>query len=171
MTTVHLIEGPVGAGKSTYARALAGQTQGIHIALDAWFTRLFSPDRPASDVMAWYGARKERLIQLIWSHSQNILAAGKEPILELGLIQRQGRMAFCRQVQAAGFTPIMHVLDAPEAVRRARVRRRNEEQGDTFSMVVPDAVFDMASAMWEAPDDAERRECEIDFARWMDNAA
>ena len=45
MPTVHLIEGPVGAGKSTYASALARRTNGVHIALDEWFAALFSPDR------------------------------------------------------------------------------------------------------------------------------
>jgi adenylate kinase family enzyme len=49
MPTIHIIEGPVGAGKSTYATALALRTQGIHIALDAWFATLFSPDRPDGD--------------------------------------------------------------------------------------------------------------------------
>ena len=35
------------------------------------------------------------------------------------------------------------------------VRQRNVVQGATFSMVVPDHVFEMASALWEPPDDAE----------------
>ncbi len=49
MPRVHLVEGPVGAGKSTFAASLAARTGGVHIALDAWFARLFSPDRPAGD--------------------------------------------------------------------------------------------------------------------------
>lgn len=52
MPKVYLIEGPVGAGKSTYSAALARQTQGVHIALDEWFAALFSADRPASDFVA-----------------------------------------------------------------------------------------------------------------------
>jgi predicted kinase len=163
MPTVHLIEGPVGAGKSTYASALARRNNGVHIALDEWFAALFSPDRPAGDVVPWYMARKERLLAHIWSHSRRILASGTDVILELGLIQRQGRVAFGRQIQEEGYELVVHVLDAPLEVRRERVQRRNVEKGATFAMVVPDQVFEMASKLWEAPDDVECSEYAVTF--------
>jgi len=156
MAIVQLIEGPVGAGKSTYAAALAARTGGVHIALDAWFARLFSPDRPAGDFIPWYVERKERLLDLIWTHSRAVLATGVDVILELGLIQRQQRLQFCQRVMAEGFTVVMHELDAPLEVRRTRVQRRNVEQGATFSMVVPEPVFELASALWEPSDELER---------------
>ena len=81
MPTVHLIEGPVGAGKSTFAAVLASRTDGVHIALDEWFAKLFSPDRPAGDFVSWYVDRKERLTDLIWRHSEHLLASGKDVIL------------------------------------------------------------------------------------------
>ena len=161
MSIVVLIEGPVGAGKSTYASALAARTGSIHIALDQWFTTLFSPDRPPSDFAHWYVERKNRLISLIWNHGRQILASGSSVILELGLIQRDPRIAFYRQVRSDGYEPAIHVLDAPMEIRRERVRRRNLEQGDTFSMVVPDEIFDMASKLWESPDEIECSEFEI----------
>jgi predicted kinase len=163
MPKVHLIEGPVGAGKSTYASTLVRRTSGIHVALDEWFAALFSPDRPASDFVPWYILRKERLLALIWSHARRILASGADVILELGLIQRQSRVAFGRQIQDEGFELVVHVLDAPLEVRRERVRRRNAEKGSTFAMVVPDHVFEMASKLWQAPDDVERSEYAIEF--------
>jgi predicted kinase len=161
MPKVHLVEGPVGAGKSTYASTLVLRTNGVHVALDEWFAALFSPDRPASDVVPWYILRKERLLALIWSHSRRLLASGTDVILELGLIQRQSRVTFGRQVQDEGFELVVHVLDAPLEVRRERVRRRNTEKGSTFAMVVPDHVFEMASRLWEEPDDVERSEYDI----------
>jgi predicted kinase len=163
MPTVHLVEGPVGAGKSTYSSTLAVQTGGVHVALDEWFAALFSPDRPADDVVPWYILRKERLHSLIWSHSRRILASGIDVILELGLIQRHGRVAFGRQIQDEGFPLVVHVLDAPIEVRRERVRRRNAEKGSTFAMVVPDHIFEMASKLWEPPDDVESSEYTINF--------
>jgi predicted kinase len=163
MPIVHLIEGPVGAGKSTYSMSLAQRTHGVHIALDAWFAKLFSPDRPASDFIPWYVSRKDRLLDLIWAHSHGILAAGSDVILELGLIQRQPRMAFCQQVLAEGFDLVMHELDVPTEVRRERVHRRNAEKGPTFSMLVPDQLFELASNMWEPSDDVERSEYKIEY--------
>ncbi len=163
MPRIHLIEGPVGAGKSTYAAALARQTGGVHIALDEWFATLFSPDRPAGDFVPWYIDRKARLLDVIWRHAGRVLASGTDAILELGLIQRQGRAEFCERMQAEGHAFTVHVLDAPLEVRRERVQRRNAEKGPTFSMVVPDHVFDMASALWEAPDEFECGEYDVTF--------
>ncbi|MBX3656433.1 MAG: AAA family ATPase [Ramlibacter sp.] len=168
MPKIYLIEGPVGAGKSTHAAALARQCDGVHIALDEWFAALFSPDRPSTEVIPWYVRRKERLIDLIWAHSQRILASGRDAILELGLIQRDGRVEFCRRVRDAGHDLVMHVLDAPLEVRRERVQRRNTEQGATFSMVVPDHVFEMASQLWEPPDEME---CDESGVEWIGDAS
>lgn len=163
MPIVHLIEGPVGAGKSTFSAALAPRTQGVHIALDEWFVTLFSPDRPAGDFVPWYIERKERLLGLIWSHSRRLLASGRDVVLELGLIQRERRIEFCRKVKDEGFELVVHILDAPLEIRRERVRRRNTERGSTYSMVVPEHVFEMASKLWEAPDNAECSEFGVAF--------
>jgi predicted kinase len=136
---------------------------GIHVPLDEWFARLFSPDRPATDFLPWYVERRKRLHELIWSHARDIVASGKDAILEIGLIQRQSRIAFCRRVVDEGLDLAVHVLDAPREVRRFRVQRRNAERGPTFSMVVPDPVFEMASDMWEPPDEVEQSEFSIEF--------
>lgn len=163
MSRVHLVEGPVGAGKSTFSARLAAQTGAVHIALDAWFAALFSPDRPQGDVVPWYVERKERLLEHIWAHCRQLLAAGKDVVLELGLIQRQGRQAFCDRVRDEGHELSVVVIDVPRDVRRERVRCRNAEQGPTFSMIVPDHVFELASDLWEAPDASEVRDYRIEF--------
>ena len=163
MNQVHLIEGAVGAGKSTFSTALAENIGGVHIPLDEWFAKLFSPDRPEGDFVPWYVQRKERLLDLIWIHSQKILASRRDVVLELGLIQQAPRMAFCRRIVDAGFSLRIHVLDAALELRRERVRRRNEEQGPTFSMLVPDHIFEIASTLWEPPDEVECEEFDIDF--------
>lgn len=163
MTQIHLVEGPVGAGKSTYAGALARRIGGVHIALDAWFARLFSPDRPHAGVMPWYVERKERLVQHIWAHAQALLASGAIPILELGLVQQRSREAFYEMARAADVELRIHVLEASREIRRARVARRNIEQGPTFSMLVPDQIFELASDMWQRPNAAEIAEHRIEM--------
>ena len=83
--------------------------------------------------------------------------------MTVDLIQRHSRVAFCQKVVDDGVELLVHVLDAPQDVRRERVQRRNTEKGSTFSMVVPDHVFEMASNMWDAPDDGECRDFAIAF--------
>jgi predicted kinase len=162
MSLIYLIEGPVGAGKSTYAAALAARIGGVHIALDEWFARLFTPDRPSVDVMTWYAARKERLVRHIWAHAQVLLKSGAKPILELGLVQQASRRAIYEQARAAGIELKVLVLEASREVRRERVARRNAEKGPTFSMIVPDGIFDFASDMWQSPDPTEIEEHRIE---------
>ena len=140
------------------------------MALDEWFVRLFSPDRPSDNFVPWYLERKERLLELIWDHSRRILSSGRDVILELGLIQRQQRSAFCQRVRTEGFDLVLYILDEPRDVRRERVRLRNTSKGSTFSMVVTDHVFEVASDMWEAPDDFEQSEITIEYVSTADVA-
>lgn len=163
MPQIHFIEGPVGAGKSSYATRLASQGAFTHIALDEWFARLYSPDRPQENFVPWYMERKDRLLALIVGHARAILATGNDVALELGMIQRAPRLALLQQLSHEGIDFTVHVIDAPVHVRRERVRRRNTERGPTFSMHVPDHIFDIASAMWEPPDEQEREEFSIIF--------
>jgi len=163
MPRVHVIEGPVGAGKSTFAASLVPAISGVHIALDAWFARLFSPDRPEGNFVPWYLERKDRLLELIWDHSRRILGSGSDVVLELGLIKRQQRLEFCHRIRADDFDVVLYVLDEHRDIRRQRVRLRNIEKGSTFSMVVPDHVFEVASDMWEAPDDIEESEFAVEY--------
>jgi hypothetical protein len=45
---LRLIERPVGAGKSAFAKKLALQGDDIHVPLDEWFSMLFLPEKPAT---------------------------------------------------------------------------------------------------------------------------
>src|SRR5688500_9099140 len=46
MARVHLIIGPVGSGKSTFALQLARERGALRLNLDEWMALLFRPDRP-----------------------------------------------------------------------------------------------------------------------------
>lgn len=156
MPRIHLVEGPVGAGKSTFASALAERHRAPHLDLDDWMATLFRPDRPEQGVMEWYAERKDRLLEQMWKVAQDVLASGSDVVLELGLIRQQMRLDFYDRVEAADQELTVHVLEASREVRRERVRQRNSERGPTFSMEVPDAFFELASDLWEPPDDFER---------------
>lgn len=163
MKHIYFIEGPVGAGKSTYAKKLAANGGFTHIALDEWFVQLFSPDRPQDNFVPWYIDRKDRLIKLILNYARSVLDSNNSIALEIGLIQQARRVELLRQIQQEGISFSIHVLDAPRSTRHERVKQRNIEQGATFSMVVPDHIFEIASNMWEAPDDIEIQEFDFVF--------
>ena len=161
MATIYLIEGPVGAGKSTFAAQLSWTHAAPLLNLDEWMVTLFRPDRPNTDFMQWYSERKLRCIEQIWKVTCDLLDTGTNVILELGLVQTQDREDFYSRVDAAGYELEVYVLDAPEAVRRQRVRDRNNKKGSTFKMEVSDEIFELANSAWQAPDDVECRDRDI----------
>lgn len=152
---VHLVVGPVGAGKSTRAIELSSMHHAPRLTLDDWMVTLFRPDRPETSVVEWYVERAARCVDQIWRTALEILRAGASVVLEIGLLSARERRAFAARIEGAGFERVLHVVDAPRAIRRERVRRRNEERGPTFSMAVPMDVFELASDLWEPPDESE----------------
>ncbi|WP_437963812.1 ATP-binding protein [Sorangium sp. So ce260] len=152
---LHLIVGPVGAGKSTFALQLCREQRAVRMNLDEWMAALFSPDRPDTGVMEWYMERTGRCIDQIWTLTERMLDVGTSVVLEIGLIRRDARERFYERVDDGGHGLTIHVLDAPRELRRERVLRRNQEKGGTFSMVVPPHFFELASDRWEPLDDAE----------------
>lgn len=168
MAKIHLIEGPVGAGKSTYVAELRKQHAAPGFILDAWFVRLYSPDRPATNLMEWYIARKERCLDQIWETAKEVLDAGHDVVLELGLVERTSRERFCTQALGAGYELTIYLLDAPRDIRRERVRRRNLEKGSTYAMDVPDAFFEMASDHWQPMDEIEREMYDVRVISYPD---
>jgi predicted kinase len=117
---------------------------------------LFSPDRPDEGRIPWYEERTARCIEQIWRLSAQLVAADTDVVLEIGLIRRRDRERFYRRVDAAKLPLEIYVIDAPRDQRRERVARRNAEQGETFSMVVPPEFFELASDLWEPLEDDER---------------
>ena len=159
---LHLIIGPVGAGKSTFARKLAQQQRAVLLVLDDWMAQLYGADeRPATGRIEWYLERRDRCLEQIWKLTTALCEVGTRVVLEIGLIRRAEREAFYRRVEDAGHDLTVYVLDAPREVRRERVMRRNEERGETFAQVVPLEFFELASDMWEPPDDDEASERSI----------
>ncbi|MEZ4450543.1 MAG: ATP-binding protein [Nannocystaceae bacterium] len=161
MAHIHWILGPVGSGKSTYSLRLARERAALRLNLDEWMSSLFSPDRPPEGVIPWYAERAARCVDQIWRIAARALEIDRDVVLEIGMIQRRERAGFFPRLDASGHPLTIHLIDAPRALRRERVLARNQAQGSTFSMVVPPAIFELASDLWETLDNDERRGREV----------
>lgn len=155
MAQIHLLVGPVAAGKSTFALQLCQKHRAVRMNLDEWMATLFRPDRPATGVLEWYIERTGRCIEQIWKQTTRTLEVGTDVVLEIGLILRRDRERFFERVDASGHALTVYMLDASRETRRERVLKRNRERGETFSMEVPLDFFEMASDRWEPLDEVE----------------
>lgn len=153
---LHLLIGPVGAGKSRYAQRRAAREASVFLDLDTWMVRLFGADpRPREDVMAWYLERRERCRALLWDVARDVLQVGRDVFLELGLLTAAEREAHYLKARAEELSLIVYLVDAPREVRRERVARRNLSTAP-FTQVVPSEFFERASDAWEPLTEAER---------------
>jgi predicted kinase len=154
MTTVHLIYGPVGSGKTTFGRAFAAERAAHFFCLDEWMATLFMMDAPAPITLEWALPRTQRCERQIWAVARQALALGTDVVLELGFFTREQRTRICELVAGAGFAIETHVLEVPREVRRERVRLRNQGSA-TYTVEVDDAMFDWAEGYYEPLDDRE----------------
>lgn len=89
MGRLHLILGPVGAGKSTFAMQLSARHGALRLTLDEWMATLFSPDRPTTGLVEWYTERADRCVDQIWKLASHLIDMGSDVVLEIGLIQQR----------------------------------------------------------------------------------
>ncbi|MEP5154283.1 AAA family ATPase [Planktotalea sp.] len=149
MAIIHIIEGPVGAGKTSYANKLGQKLNVMPLVLDAWMVTLFQADRPETDIWPWYAERKARCYQQILTVAMGQQDYGRDAIVELGLIRVDDRLKLYDALADEDRDFRVHVLQTPRDERALRVAQRNAEQGETYAMHVSDEVFNIASDMWE----------------------
>ena len=149
--TLHVIFGPSGAGKTTYAHTFARREGAVAFILDEWMARLFAPDMPDPIEYAWMVERVQRCEAQIWSAAAGVLAAGTSVILDIGLMSRADR-ARVREIADGAELPIQwHFVTAPADVRRGRVAERNVVRGENFAIEVTPELFDFIEGVYEPP--------------------
>jgi predicted kinase len=148
--SLHLLCGKIGAGKSTMAARLAGETGGLVIAEDFWLSTLY-PGEIAD--LADYRRSSERLRTAISRLIEEMVKRGQAVILDFPANTVAGRAWMKALADAAGVTATLHFLDPPDDVCRARMHARNASGEHTYQ--VDDATFDQFTAHFAAPTDDE----------------
>jgi predicted kinase len=153
--TLHVIFGPSGAGKTTYAHAFARREGAVAFILDEWMARLFAPDMPQQVEYDWLVERVGRCEAQIWSTAAGALAAGTSVILDLGLLRRSDRDRV-REIAEAVELPVQwHYVTATPEVRRARVAERTRVHGANLALQVTPDMFEFVEGVFEEPVAAE----------------
>lgn len=153
--TLHAIYGPCGAGKTTYAHDFARHNGAVAFILDDWMARLFGPDIPEPIEYEWMLERVGRCEAQIWSTAAAVMATGTSVIFDIGLMRRSDRERVREIAEGAGLPLQWHFVDAPQAVRRARVEGRNQIKGESFAIDVSPDMFDFIEGVYEAPQPGE----------------
>ena len=153
---VHLICGPTGAGKTTYARQVADEAGAVRFSIDEWMSALFWMDAPDPFLPAWAMQRVERSAAMIWRTAADICRRGVPCVLEIGLTSAATRERYAGLAREAGFAVKLHLVDAPVEERWKRVEARNRApDADQLPFEVTRQMFDFVETLWERPTAAE----------------
>lgn len=148
---VILVVGCTGAGKTTYARALADDLGALRFSIDEWMAPLFGPDMPTPIRFDWMMERVKRCEAMIFTIVEQAAARGLPAVLDLGFTKYEHREKFRSLCADAGLSAAVHFIDVPRETRWLRVQARNAEKGETYAMQVDRSMFDFMEDMWEPP--------------------
>jgi predicted kinase len=148
--TVHLINGRIGSGKTTFARKLEAKFAAARFTHNEWMAKLYGQNPPEEHYRQYYG----RVESLIWDTALATINAGADVILDLGFWSRESRDAARRQVTAANAVSIFYSLSCPHSIARSRTLERSKKP-PMDSLRIDSAAYDKLDAQFEPMEDDE----------------
>jgi len=150
MSLIHIVFGPLGAGKTTYAQQLSSDEKATCFSIDQWMVDLFGADSPASLEIKWVMERVKRCEKRIWLTAKDLAKNGGRVVLDLGFMTEASRAEFIDLASQESLDTKLHFIYASLATRRARVMARNVAKGKTYALEVTPDMFDYMDARFEA---------------------
>lgn len=155
MARLILVCGPTGVGKTTYSLSLSEEIGAIRFSIDPWMQTLFAKDMTSLDY-SWMIERVNRCYEQIWQVSEQILALDGSVVLDLGFTSKEQRGAFSSNAKVLDINAEIHYLNAPKAVRKKRIEKRNlEKDPSVYAFEVTDMMFNFMEPKFEVPSKEE----------------
>jgi predicted kinase len=143
--TVHLLSGPLGAGKTTFARQLE-ERGAVRFSIDEWMIRLYGHHMPRELLEA----RLARARRLFLDMAASIAAVGVDVVLDCGFPTRRQRDEARQRLAAAGVQVETVYFDVPPEERWRRLELRNQAPPpDAYQITRP--LFDLSERSFEPP--------------------
>ena len=157
MSTVHLISGLPGAGKSTYAQQLQQRTGAVVFTLDRFLITMFGrydvPDVGGEEHVRRVLACRE----VIWMSAEKLVASGTDVILDDGYFLREHRRKVVDAAVALGATAKIHFIDTPLDEIRKRLVDRNQNL-PVYNFAIQPVTLEGCVRLFETPSDADGAE-------------
>ncbi len=159
---IHLICGPIGAGKTTFAHKIANEHGAIRFSEDEWLNKLFVPGAPRNLIGApvelvfgWASGKYQLCRDQIWTICIQLLAQGISIVLDGAAVNKEQRDIIRQKAVKSNVDLQLYYVTADKDTRRNRVIERNAGKGKTFSIEVTPEMFDFIEDFFEPPVDEE----------------
>ena len=143
---LHLVCGKIAAGKSTLCARLASAPDTVLISEDHWMANLYPGELNA---LADYVRLSTRLRTAMASHIVHVLQTGLSVVLDFPANSPHQRIWMRELIDQSGADHVLHLLDVPDEVCRARLHLRNASGEHPFETT--DEQFDLFTAHFSAP--------------------
>lgn len=143
MSTLFLLVGLPGSGKTTLARRLEREQRALRLTPDEWMNPLFGAGESE-------GKRWVLESELLWGVAVRALTLGVNVVLDYGCWSREERDLFRVRAADLGAAFELHVLDAPLEVLWARLEARNAAL-PAHTFVISRRELDTWAALYQAP--------------------
>ena len=127
MTTLYMIHGFIGVGKTTFSKKLETKNNIIRFTSDEWMVKLFGHNPEVKHFSELEGKVKS----LIWDIARKILLIGCDVILDYGFWTKSERNYYKHLAAEMGVNIKLYNLLCPEEIIEKRVIARNANLQDS----------------------------------------
>ena len=145
-STVYLICGFIGSGKSTFAKKLEEKTGAVRITKDEWLIRLIGND-PTIDGFEEYD---HKICGLSRDLAFYLVEKGIDVIIDEGFWEKELRDEMRREIKSLGAEEVLYYVKTPMEVIRKRMLGRNNNL-TKYSFKISLEMFDNYLKYWQPP--------------------
>ncbi len=149
-STVYLICGFIGSGKTTFAKKLEEQTGAVKITKDEWSISLIGNDPKIDGYAEW----DRKIIDLSRDVAFQLAEKGVDVIIDEGFWERETRDEMRRRADTIGAKVVMYYVETPIEMIRERVLGRNNNLTKE-SFKISREMLDNYLLQWQPPTEDE----------------